>query len=71
MWNASPACSKLGDGDRLLLWHGLRSTNFAGILKQGLRVAPPEGENFPMTDVQFLSLTLMFSSRHWLVVLKI
>jgi poly [ADP-ribose] polymerase len=44
-WTASPACSKLGDGDRLLLWHGSRSTNFAGILKQGLRIAPPEGEH--------------------------
>jgi len=44
-WNASPACSRLGDGDRLLLWHGSRSTNFAGILKQGLRIAPPEGED--------------------------
>lgn len=43
-WNASPSCSRLGDGDRLLLWHGSRSTNFAGILKQGLRIAPPEGE---------------------------
>ncbi|KAF8320542.1 poly polymerase catalytic domain-containing protein [Cantharellus anzutake] len=29
-------------GERLLLWHGSRSTNFAGILKQGLRIAPPE-----------------------------
>lgn len=43
-WDASPACSKLGGGDRLLLWHGSRSTNFVGILKQGLRIAPPEGE---------------------------
>jgi poly [ADP-ribose] polymerase len=51
---------KLDDGDRLLLWHGSRTTNFAGllavdsqvaavhsitigILKQGLRIAPPEG----------------------------
>lgn len=28
--------------ERFLLWHGSRSTNFAGILKQGLRIAPPE-----------------------------
>ncbi|KAJ7924472.1 poly polymerase catalytic domain-containing protein [Mycena leptocephala] len=35
---------KMADGERLLLWHGSRSTNFAGILKQGLRIAPPEGE---------------------------
>jgi hypothetical protein len=34
---------KVDDGQRLLLWHGSRSTNFAGILKQGLRIAPPEG----------------------------
>ncbi|GJJ13086.1 hypothetical protein Clacol_007336 [Clathrus columnatus] len=33
---------KLETGQRLLLWHGSRSTNFAGILKQGLRIAPPE-----------------------------
>ncbi|THU87772.1 PARP-domain-containing protein [Dendrothele bispora CBS 962.96] len=32
----------LPDGERMLLWHGSRSTNFAGILKQGLRIAPPE-----------------------------
>jgi poly [ADP-ribose] polymerase len=35
---------QMADGERLLLWHGSRSTNFAGILKQGLRIAPPEGE---------------------------
>ncbi|KFX93482.1 hypothetical protein O988_06797 [Pseudogymnoascus sp. VKM F-3808] len=29
-------------GDRRLLWHGSRCTNFAGILSQGLRIAPPE-----------------------------
>ncbi|KAF5361683.1 hypothetical protein D9758_007389 [Tetrapyrgos nigripes] len=34
--------NNLPDGERLLLWHGSRSTNFAGILKQGLRIAPPE-----------------------------
>lgn len=28
--------------DRRLLWHGSRTTNFAGILSQGLRIAPPE-----------------------------
>ncbi|KAI0321004.1 PARP-domain-containing protein [Amylostereum chailletii] len=33
---------KLGNGQRLLLWHGSRTTNFAGILRQGLRIAPPE-----------------------------
>ncbi len=28
--------------NRRMLWHGSRSTNFAGILSQGLRIAPPE-----------------------------
>ncbi|CAI2188585.1 17967_t:CDS:2 [Funneliformis geosporum] len=27
--------------NRALLWHGSRKTNFAGILSQGLRIAPP------------------------------
>ncbi|OBT59791.1 hypothetical protein VE03_10753, partial [Pseudogymnoascus sp. 23342-1-I1] len=30
------------DGNRRLLWHGSRCTNFAGILSRGLRIAPPE-----------------------------
>jgi poly [ADP-ribose] polymerase 2/3/4 len=34
--------NSLAEGERLLLWHGSRTTNFAGILKQGLRIAPPE-----------------------------
>ena len=29
-------------GNKKLLWHGTRMTNFVGILSQGLRVAPPE-----------------------------
>lgn len=40
----------LPDGERLLLWHGSRTTNFAGILKQGLRIAPPEA---PVTGYMF------------------
>lgn len=28
--------------NRKLLWHGSRTTNFGGILSQGLRIAPPE-----------------------------
>eukprot|EP00002_Diphylleia_rotans_P021112 TRINITY_DN410_c0_g1_i15.p1 TRINITY_DN410_c0_g1~~TRINITY_DN410_c0_g1_i15.p1 ORF type:complete len:760 (+),score=161.86 TRINITY_DN410_c0_g1_i15:47-2326(+) len=28
--------------NRRLLWHGSRLSNFAGIIKQGLRIAPPE-----------------------------
>ncbi|KAG9073883.1 hypothetical protein FRC06_011089, partial [Ceratobasidium sp. 370] len=37
---------KVEEKQRLLLWHGSRSTNFAGILKQGLRIAPPEAQPF-------------------------
>ena len=29
-------------GNRILLWHGTRITNYVGILSQGLRIAPPE-----------------------------
>lgn len=29
-------------GNRQLLWHGSRLTNWVGILSQGLRIAPPE-----------------------------
>merc|ERR1712228_686323 len=36
--------------NRKLLWHGSRSTNFAGILSQGLRIAPPEA---PVTGYMF------------------
>ena len=28
--------------NKQLLWHGSRITNYAGILSQGLRIAPPE-----------------------------
>ncbi|OXV09109.1 hypothetical protein Egran_03129 [Elaphomyces granulatus] len=34
--------AKVGNSCRRLLWHGSRSTNFGGILSQGLRIAPPE-----------------------------
>ncbi|KAG8919873.1 Poly [ADP-ribose] polymerase 1, partial [Tulasnella sp. 418] len=33
---------KVDEGHRMLLWHGSRTTNFGGILSQGLRIAPPE-----------------------------
>lgn len=36
--------------NRRLLWHGSRITNFAGILSQGLRIAPPEA---PSTGYMF------------------
>lgn len=29
-------------GNRKLLWHGSRFSNFPGILSQGMRIAPPE-----------------------------
>ena len=34
--------AKLKDQNRRLLWHGSRTTNYGGILSQGLRIAPPE-----------------------------
>ena len=36
--------------DRQLLWHGSRTSNFAGILSTGLRIAPPEA---PVTGYMF------------------
>lgn len=36
--------------NRQLLWHGSRTTNCAGILSQGLRIAPPEA---PVTGYMF------------------
>ncbi|CUA76808.1 poly [Rhizoctonia solani] len=48
-WN-NAGWGKLADGEKMLLWHGSRSTNFAGILKQGLRIAPPEA---PVTGYMF------------------
>ncbi|KAF8386350.1 parp-1 [Pristionchus pacificus] len=37
-------------GNRMLLWHGSRLSNFVGILSQGLRIAPPEA---PATGYMF------------------
>jgi poly [ADP-ribose] polymerase 2/3/4 len=37
-------------GNRMLLWHGSRMSNFVGILSQGLRIAPPEA---PVTGYMF------------------
>ena len=34
--------AKIKDKNRRLLWHGSRTTNYGGILSQGLRIAPPE-----------------------------
>ncbi|KAH8432738.1 putative poly(ADP)-ribose polymerase PARP [Aspergillus melleus] len=40
-FQASPYSSR-NPSNRRLLWHGSRSTNYGGILSQGLRIAPPE-----------------------------
>ena len=37
-------------GNRQLLWHGSRLTNWCGILSTGLRIAPPEA---PVTGYMF------------------
>ena len=37
-------------GNRKLLWHGSRLTNWVGILSGGLRIAPPEA---PVTGYMF------------------
>jgi len=37
-------------GNRQLLWHGSRLSNFVGIISQGLRIAPPEA---PSTGYMF------------------
>lgn len=42
--------STLKNSNRRLLWHGSRSTNYGGILSQGLRIAPPEA---PMSGYMF------------------
>jgi poly [ADP-ribose] polymerase len=42
-----------------LLWHGSRTTNFAGILSQGLRIAPPEA---PVVSFSFIFKTLFSHS---------
>ena len=36
--------------NKMLLWHGSRLSNWAGILSQGLRIAPPEA---PCTGYMF------------------
>jgi poly [ADP-ribose] polymerase len=62
------ACNKKGEkdrfvdhGNRMLLWHGSRLSNWVGILKQGLRIAPPEA---PVTGymVRKLSFFALFNT---------
>ncbi|KAL4921926.1 poly polymerase catalytic domain-containing protein [Aspergillus aurantiobrunneus] len=38
----SSSYANMKNSNRRLLWHGSRSTNYGGILSQGLRIAPPE-----------------------------
>ncbi|KAL4907987.1 hypothetical protein BDW74DRAFT_148354 [Aspergillus multicolor] len=38
----SSSYAGIQNSNRRLLWHGSRSTNYGGILSQGLRIAPPE-----------------------------
>ena len=43
-------------GNRMLLWHGSRLTNFVGIISQGLRIAPPEA---PVTGYMFGKVSII------------
>lgn len=49
---ADERCRPLAErlGNRTLLWHGSRLSNYLGILSQGLRIAPPEA---PVTGYMF------------------
>lgn len=59
-------------GNKMLLWHGSRVTNFGGILSQGLRIAPPEapacgymlGKGIYFSDVSGLSLCFCHPSNY-------
>lgn len=50
-------------GNRQLLWHGSRLTNWVGILNQGLRVAPPEAPvtGYMVSEFGVPSITLPVS----------
>ena len=56
--------------NRKLLWHGSRNTNFAGILSQGLRIAPPEAPVVSMnnSDVIITIVTTTSSPLDWIHV---
>uniref|UniRef100_A0A1I8JHE4 Poly [ADP-ribose] polymerase n=1 Tax=Macrostomum lignano TaxID=282301 RepID=A0A1I8JHE4_9PLAT len=57
--------------NRMLLWHGSRLSNWAGILSQGLRVAPPEapatgymfGKGVYFADVSSKSANYLYATR--------
>lgn len=44
------AIKKLKDRQTFLLWHGSRTTNYGGILSQGLRIAPPGTHSVPICE---------------------
>ncbi|GFU18621.1 poly polymerase 2 [Nephila pilipes] len=58
-------------GNNLLLWHGSRITNWLGILKEGLRIAPPEapvsgymfGKGLYFADVSSKSANYCFATK--------
>jgi len=59
------------NGNRMLLWHGSRLTNYVGILSTGLRIAPPEapktgyrfGKGAYFADVSSKSASYCFTTR--------
>ena len=66
-------------GNRMLLWHGSRVSNFVGILSQGLRIAPPEapstgymfGKGIYFADMVSKSANYCCASRHFPVGLLV
>ncbi|CAL1267174.1 unnamed protein product [Larinioides sclopetarius] len=65
-------CKSFRDSDKkLLLWHGSRITNWMGILKEGLRIAPPEapatgymfGKGLYFADVSSKSANYCFATK--------
>ena len=56
--------------DRMLLWHGSRVTNYAGILSQGLRIAPPKVSSCYMLHIIHILFHFCLGPGHWLYVWK-
>ncbi|KXJ26869.1 Poly [ADP-ribose] polymerase 2 [Exaiptasia diaphana] len=48
-------------GNRMLLWHGSRLTNWVGIIRQGLRIAPPEAPVTGYMNTLFMTQTRLIS----------
>ena len=56
--------------NRRLLWHGSRTTNYAGILSQGLRIAPPEApvvSTLKLKDVSSFAQFFFLSLYIWVM----